>query len=485
MLEKGIAKYRSLPIQTRAAFWFLICSFMQRGISTITTPIFTHLLSTAEYGRYQVFNSWLGIVSIFVSMNLFSGVYAQGVVKFDKERPVFSSSLQGLTLTLASAWTVIYVVFHSFWNSLFDLTTVQMLAMLLMTWTSAVFNFWATEQRVTFSYKKLVAITILVSIAKPAVGIFFVINAEDKVTARILGLALVELIAYFALFVVQIRRGKKFFHAGFWRYAILFNLPLIPHYLSQTVLNSADRIMIKDMIGEAESGIYSLAYSISMIMTLFNTALSQTISPWIYQKIKDKRIGDISQIAYATLALIAVVNILLIAFAPEVVSIFAPESYYDAIWIMPPVAMSVYFMFAYDLFAKFEFYFEKTKFIMAASIVAAILNIILNYIFIKIFGYYAAGYTTLFCYIIYTVGHYCFMRRVCRRYLDGQDPYRLKILLPITAVFLLVGFVFLFVYQHMVIRYVMVAVIIVGCVLFRKKIMEVVRLIRAGSKKKA
>lgn len=66
----------------------------------------------------------------------------------------------------------------------------------------------------------------------------------------------------------------------------MLGLPLISHYLSATVLNNTDRIMIERISGESASGIYSFAYSVSMIMTLFNTALSQTINPWIYKKFK-------------------------------------------------------------------------------------------------------------------------------------------------------------------------------------------------------
>lgn len=296
----------------------------------------------------------------------------------EDERNVFSSSLQGLTLFLVVGWTVVYVIFHNFWNELFSLTTVQMLSMLVMIWSTAVFGFWAAEQRVLYKYQTLVTLTILVSVAKPVVGIAFVILSKDKVTARILGLVLVELIGYTGLFVQQIKRVKKLYSAKFWKYAVGFNLPLIPHYLSQTVLNSADRIMIKDMVGADEAGIYSLAYSISLIMTLFNTALIQTISPWIYQKIKAKKAKEIAPIAYTTLILIAAVNLVLIAFAPEAVAIFAPKEYYNAIYVIPPVAMSVFFMYSYDLFAKFAFYYEKTKFVMVASVIGAVLNIVLN-----------------------------------------------------------------------------------------------------------
>ena len=201
MLRTLARKYNSLPVQMKASGWFFVCSVMQKGITTITTPIFTRLLSTAEYGSYSVFHSWLAILFIIITMNFSAGVYNQGLVKFDKESAVYSSSLQGLVLTMTAAWTGIYLLFRDFWNTVFSLTTVQMLAMLVMIWATAAFNFWAGEQRVKYSYRQLVAVTIVVSLANPIVGIFFVLHAHDKVTARILGLALVELICYSGLFV--------------------------------------------------------------------------------------------------------------------------------------------------------------------------------------------------------------------------------------------------------------------------------------------
>ena len=92
MLVSVRSKYQSLPKQVKASIWFLLCSFLQKGISMITTPIFTRLLSTSQYGQFNVFNSWLSIVTIVVSLNLCYGVYTQGLIKFDKDRAEYSSS---------------------------------------------------------------------------------------------------------------------------------------------------------------------------------------------------------------------------------------------------------------------------------------------------------------------------------------------------------------------------------------------------------
>lgn len=455
-----LGKYKALPVQVRASIWFFLCAFLQRGISFITTPIFTRLLTEAEYGQYNVFNSWNSIISVFVGLNLCYGMFFQGIVKFEEDRARFISSMQSLSLTLVVAWTAIFFIFRGFWTRLFSLSETQLLAMLCMIWTGAVFGYWSLQQRMELRYRTLVGITIAVSLTKPTLGVFLVLHAQDKVTARILGAAVVDLCAYSWMFFQHMKQGRTFFHGYYWRHAILFCSPLIPHYLATSVLSGADRIMISHMVSDGAAGIYSLAYSVSQIMMMFNTALLQTIEPWFYKTIKSGEWECFAGVVYPAMALIAVVNLALIAFAPEIIAVFAPLSYYDAIWVIPPVAMSVFFIFAYSCFACFEFYYEKTLFIAAATVVSAVLNIVLNYLCIPVWGYYAAGYTTLACYIVYVAAHYLFMTFICQKERPGVSPYPLGVFLGISGTFMATGFAFLSLYRHMAARY---AVILALC----------------------
>ena len=470
MLRALIERYKQLPAPVRATGWFACCSFFQRGISMLTTPVFTRLLSKAEYGQFGGFNSWMSILTVFITLNLFAGVFMQGLVKFEAQRERFASAMQGLCTALVTAWLVVYLLFREFWNSLLSLTTVQMLAMLLMIWSSGMYGFWSIKQRIDYRYRGLVLVTALVSVANPLLGMFLVVHAEDKVTARVLGIALVEVLAYSWMFFSQLRKDHTFFSKSIWRYALRFNIPLIPHYLGTSVLSGADRIMIEDMVGAEAAGLYTLAYSVSQIMSIFNAALLQTIEPWLYKRIGAGEIRSIPKVAYPAFAGIGLVNLFMIAFAPEVIQIFAPPAYYDAIWVVPPVAMSVYFMFAYSFFAVFEFYYEKTAYITLATVAGAAANVGLNAVFIRLYGYYAAGYTTLFCYMCYAVFHYVFMCSLCRRQLEISRVYNLKILLSITAVFMGAGFVLLSVYRRPAVRYGLIAGMLVLLFARRKRV---------------
>lgn len=472
LFDNYFSKYKQLPIQVKASFWFFICAFLQKAIGTISTPIFTRIMTPAEYGQFSVFNSWLGIISIFVTLCLSAGVYMQGLVKFDKKRNLFSSSMQGLTLFLVVLWSLFYVIGYKFFNNLLSLTTSQMICMFLIIWLGAIFSFWSNEQRVDYKYKFLVIISLIASFLQPLVGILFVISSSDKVTARIVGLVLVDLICFSWMFFYQMHKGKYKISFTFCKYALAFNIPLVPHYLSQVVLASSDRIMIGKMVGDSQAGIYSLAYSVALVMTLFNAALRQTVDPWIYKKIKSKNIQKINSIIYLLLIFIAGVNLVLILFAPEIIAIFAPKTYYAAIWTIPPVAMSVYLIFCYDAFAKFAFYYEKTTYIMAASIIGAIANIALNYWLIPIFGYIAAGYTTLICYVLYVLFHYIFMNKICDKYCDKVRPYNTKIILLITSIFFALALSCLFIYEHMLVRYFIITCFLLICAAKHKTILS-------------
>ena len=69
MLDRMIERYHKMNVTAKASIWFVFCSLMQKGISTITVPIFTRLMSTEEYGVYSLYLSWFSILTIFTSQS--------------------------------------------------------------------------------------------------------------------------------------------------------------------------------------------------------------------------------------------------------------------------------------------------------------------------------------------------------------------------------------------------------------------------------
>lgn len=85
IFSKFINKYRNMPLPVRASFWFVVCSVLQKGISFFTTPIFTRLLSTEQYGQVTLYSSRAAIVCIFTTLNLQYGSFNTAQVKFQDD----------------------------------------------------------------------------------------------------------------------------------------------------------------------------------------------------------------------------------------------------------------------------------------------------------------------------------------------------------------------------------------------------------------
>ena len=131
-------------------------------------------------------------------------------------------------------------------------------------------------------------------------------------------------------------------------------------------------------------------------------------------------------------------------------------------------------MFMYDMFACFQFYFEKSWFIMIASVLGAIMNIVLNYLFISPnwfnLGYVAAGYTTLICYILYAVGHFLCMRWVCRQNLNSAKVYDTRVLIGVSASFVAAGLLLSLTYEMPVLRFSLVGIVLLLLLIFHKRV---------------
>ena len=475
LYQKTLQKYREMPKQVKASVWFVICGFIQRGITFLTTPIFSRLLTTSEYGIYSVYNTWHNIIIIFASLNLASGVYLRGLIKYEEDREEFTASLQSLYLLNFLIVFAVYVCFSGFWSNLLDLPPKYLYLMFLDILVQVAFHFWSARQRVSYEYKFLVAATLINAVLRPTIGVIAVLHSDNRVDARIMTMVLADVLVFGWFFADFFIRKQKVFSTKYWKYALAYNLPLVPHYLSQLVLNQSDRVMIKSLVGSSEAGIYSLAYTAAAILTIVNQSIQNSYNPWMFKSIRDRHYDRIGKVSYMTLLIVAGLNLFLIICAPEVIRFMAPKSYHEAIWVIPPVACSTFFMYLYGLFSNVEFYYEKTRFVMAASVFGAALNIGLNYVFIRMFGYIAAGYTTLFCYFVYCVMHYIMMRRILKKELPDTRLYDMKIIFLIAGSFVGVSAVCMALYNHSVIRYAVIGCMLAAAAVKRKAIRDLIK----------
>lgn len=479
-------KYKKMPLAAKAALWFVICSVLQKCISFITVPIFTRIMPTFEYGIYSTYLSWYSVLTVFCTLNMHNCIYMNEISKAKNENKKNEIVIPMLTLGQIITFLIfiLYLIFHKFLNSIIGLPTIMVSLLFLQIFFEPPVNFWLVKQRFDFKYVKLVILTISKIILDSILGIVFVLVFKNNQSlARVISIVLIQVIIGGYIYIYFYKKAKKIFSLNDWKHILKVQLPLLPHGLSLTILSSSDRIMINKLVGAVQAGIYSVAYSAGYIVNVLKNSMMDALRPWIYSKIRNKKFEDIKKISKTILILILIITFCFVAFAPELIMIMAPKSYYEAIYVIPPVAASSFFTFLYNLFSSVGFYYEKTNKIMIASVSGAIMNIILNFIFIPLFGYIVAAYTTLFCYIFFASAHYLIMKNICKKELENVKIFDTKFILILSLLVIIITILFEFIYSNILIRYSIILILILIFMINKKKFLNLIKLIRKEGKK--
>lgn len=473
-----LKKYDNLTKPVKASIWFVVSSFLLKGISFITLPIFTRLLTTSEYGMIAVYQSWLVIFSIVTTLSVYlGGVLNISITKFLERKNEVISSYQGLAITITSLFFLVSLIFIKPLSHILCMPPILITCMYIDVLVQIPFNIWATSQRYDYEYKNLVILTVINSILNPTVSIIAVLNfPSHKVEVKIIGSLIVSAIIGISLFIQNQKNGKKFFEWEMWKFGVCFSIVLIPHYLSTQILNQSDRVMINWIMGSSDAGIYSIAYNFAMIFILILSGVEASLTPYIYKSLKENKISQLYNNTVGIIGIEALLAIIFICFLPDIFMFLLPKAYYPALHVIPPVLIGIFFSMLYNIFGAVEFFYEENKYIAIASFIGATLNIILNYIFIPIFGFMAAAYTTLICYLAFCCVHYYFMKQVLKKNNKSNlKIYNTKAILLISIALILVNFIMIVVYNSFIIRWCIILFICIIMILYRNQIISIIK----------
>ena len=217
-MKKFLEKYNSMSEPVKASLWYTVCNIVNKGIALLATPIFTRVMTEEQYGTFTIFQSWYSIILIFTSLNIFLGGYQKGLILYKNDRDVFTSTQLGLTTLITCIFGVVYIVYPSFWSSIFELPPILMIAMFGELLFMPALEFWAAKERFDFKYKKYVAISIVMTILSLVGGILAVINTNYKVEARVYTDVFSKIMFAGILYVLIFARGKKFYYKKYWKY---------------------------------------------------------------------------------------------------------------------------------------------------------------------------------------------------------------------------------------------------------------------------
>ncbi|WP_300409021.1 oligosaccharide flippase family protein [Lagierella sp.] len=407
-MKKSVIKSKTDPsLIAKAGLWYTICNFVFKGMVFFTVPIFTRVLSKKELGKFSNYSSIILVVLVLTSLDLYTSIIRS---KVEHEEDIDSYILS--ILSFSTLFTVgIYAVCFFYKASIEQLIGLEFKyinLMFLYCLFAPAYTMYITKQRAFYKYKKFVLFTAITTVTSTLLSLFLVINMKDKLWGRSIGQYLPSIIMGIILFIVIIKNGHRI-NIKYWKYALFICVPLVPHTLSVTLLSASDRFLITKISGPEITAIYSVAGSCYSIVAVLMNSMNTAWTPWLFDNLKINNYDGIKEISkkYIIFFWFCAFGIMLIG--PELILFFGGNKYMEAVYCLNPLITSTVIQFIYLFYVNIEFYTKKTVGVSIATFISAIINIILNYIFINLFkenGHIVAAYTTLIGYIVLLYSHY-------------------------------------------------------------------------------
>lgn len=378
----------------------MMSNFGTKILSFLLIPLYTSILTTEEYGIYDVCATTISLLIPILTMNIVSAVLRFSMEKEKENRKIFSIALRCIFISILIVCILIGInntfhiikIFEDFWLFFLLLFTIEIVYNLFSNFARGLekINDVAVAGMIN-SVSMLLFNILMLTIFKIGLAGYFISN--------ILGYFFPSIYLYFKLHIwkyVSLKTRDKGLEVEMKEYS----KPMIFNTIGWWITNVSDRYIVTWICGVSENGIYSVAYKIPSILNIFQTIFNQA---WTLSAVKENENdnGDFYTDIYKlyNLGLVIVCSVLII-FDKIIARILFAKNFYAAWKYAPFLMISVIFGALSGLLEGVFIANKNTRIIARTTIIGSLINIIFNVILVSTIGPIGAAIATLIAYIV-------------------------------------------------------------------------------------
>ena len=378
---------------------YSVSNILASALSIFLLPLYTRVFVPADYGIIDILNIVSTLISLTIALEI-----SQAVGRFtaddksgsEKSR-YFSTAL--LFSFIAYSLFVTIGILNSKYLSQLILDSNEksniIIVTLLSVWAGGIFNLLRNQLRWLSRSEKYSVVNFIFSLISITMTALLVLVVKIGITGVFYGLFFGSIVCSLLAFCFLRDSFVFAFDSQKLLEMLNFSVPLVPSSVSVFVFIYIDRIIIKQLMTFNDLGLYGVAYKMASILGLLLGGAQMALTPIIYTHYNEKNTPlELAKLSrYFTLfAFIVILGMNL--FAKEILMVFTTPIYYESADVIPYLVFSIFFSGIY-VFAPGLWISKKTKIIALINICAAVVNVVLNYIFIPIWGIKGAGIATL------------------------------------------------------------------------------------------
>ncbi|MCT2534645.1 oligosaccharide flippase family protein [Aquibacillus koreensis] len=379
---------------------YTVGSMMTPMIGFILLPIYTGYLSPAEYGIMTTVQTLVGMLQLFLLLSL-NGAVTRFFYDF-LEEPQKQKEFLGSIFTFVLCFsTIIALILYFFSDSIGSLLFKNIPInpfysyLIGLSWLSALLALPLALFRAQEKAGLFVSVNIIKALLIMGLTVYLIIGKGLGAEGALISQLIVTFIVVLFTFGWQFKLIKFSLNSLYIKQSLLFSLPLLPHVASVWIISSSDRIILEKFISIEDLGIYALAAQVSMVLALFYTSVNNALVPRYVSLLKEGNEIKAKRLLKAFSYIVLIFGITSIPVAMYALNFFASNQYNGAVSLIPFLLIGQIVKGFYFIPAAKLFYSKKTKVIATSSTIAAVSNILINFITIPLIGIYGAIVSTI------------------------------------------------------------------------------------------
>ena len=328
-----------------------------QGLAFFSGPIFSGLLGTSNYGIASVYLTWVQFASTVFSLQA-AGTVALARINFPMEdQPKYQSSVLSLATMLYAAFSVLIFIGALIASNWFDISVPMILLGLAHGWGMYVIGFMNSKFTYEFKADKNFILSVSISVLTIGLSVFLIhlYPVETNYWGRMIGQAAVYTTIGMIMFIYIIKSGKVVVNKKYWKFTLPIAIPTLFHLLANIVLNQSDKVMLQSMVSNSAAGIYALACTFGAVLNTVWNALNNSWVPFYHEYTRQNQIEEMKSHAKNYTELFTIVSIGFILLAREVFHLYAKQTFWKGIDLIPIFAIGYYFIFLYSFPVNYEF----------------------------------------------------------------------------------------------------------------------------------
>ena len=406
LLEEIGSKLRSGLL--RRTFVYTFSASLNSLVAFLLLPVLTRYLTPYDYGVVETFLAAAACLTgvVIVGGNTLLAKEYFGLI--NQERQDYIGNILGVTLISGLGLMALFFIFSRFSEWLSGVLKISNTLILIIiavalanAFTSMVLTLFQLERKAK-SYAFFINSRSLVDIT---ISLVCVVALGMNWQGRIIGISATAMIfALVALLVFYSENVKIMFPSRYGKQILLLGAPLIIAHLTGWMNEMVGKIMITGILNPESTGLYSIGYRFGMVVMMVETAFSLAWLPFFYEGIKDNSYSQNLKIVKVTY--IYLISLFLFAFifglgAKYLLFFMVAKNFYESSQFIFLISMAYFFDGVWKTFIGYLIYQGKTKTYSNIVLIAAIINVGLNYILLKQVGLIGSAWATL---ISFTVG---------------------------------------------------------------------------------